>query len=179
MREPILQALQKSLETDAAFHDEVSRDPPAALQARGYRTLTADEVRTVGEMAARTPRPRRFALRRDTVAVLATLVLLIAGGTAWGIGGFRADVQRRTAQAEVSALDFRAVRWYEDVNGRETERSGYDVAFSFAAGGRVHRGDRSRDEAFDPGARYIVCYNPEDPADFGFYHAARVQCGKP
>lgn len=178
MREPILQALQNALRTDAAFHDDVSRDPAAALLARGYRTLTEDEVRAVGEMAARTPRPRRFALRRDTVLVLGTLVLLIAGGIAWGIGGFRADMGRRTAQAEVATLDYRPVRWYEDVNGNETERSGYDVTFSFSAGGQVHRGDRSRDEGFNPDERYIICYNPEDPADFGFYRAARVQCGK-
>lgn len=179
MREPILQALQNALETDAAFHDDVARDPAAALLARGYRTLTEDEVRAVGEMAARTPRPRRFALRRHTLVVLGTLVLLVAGGFAWGVGGFRADVGRRTAQADVSAVDYRVVRWYEEVNGRETERSGYDVSFSFSAGGQVHRGDRSRDERFHPAERYIICYNPDDPADFGFYRAAQVRCGKP
>lgn len=179
MREPILRSLQNALQSDARFHDAVRRDAAAAVAARGYTSLTDQEIAAVRQMADQTPRPRRFAPRRDTALVMGAFVLLVGGGIAWGLAGFHADVERRTAQAAPQALDYTPVTWMEDQNGVDSRRNGYDVRYSFTAGGQVHQGTRTRDESFNPDARYIICYNPADPSDFGFYRADRVTCGKP
>lgn len=177
MREPIVQLLADTIATDSAFRARFDRDPRSAADDAGFPPLSDEEVQAARARAAGAPPRRRFAISRQAMIVVLAVVLLTAAGAWWGMRGLAADLARRTGVA-TPEVQYTDVRWHEeDAGGRMQEHRGYDVRYAFTAEGARMTGARTRDQAFRPGEAYVVCYNPDDPADHGFYRASAVTCG--
>ena len=103
---------------------------------------------------------------------LILVAVLIIGMIWWADNG--AKRRTATAQPEITAAEPQS--WRNSKNRTET---GFRVRYHFKTeAGQTIEATEERNQSYQPGIQYRVCYDPKNPSDSSLHTATGKECGK-
>ncbi len=105
------------------------------------------------------------------------LVLLVSGAIIIFIIYMLVDggAKTRTTGAPAEITNGAPMTWRDS---DKLTRNGFRVSYRFAASGKTVSGTHEKNDWYQPGEQYRVCYDPKNPADNALHSSRGSDCGK-
>ncbi len=110
--------------------------------------------------------------KRILSIILLSLIISV-GITIAALWSLDNDVKKRSANAAAEIVSAAPTNWNDS---QRRTKYGFRVNYRFQAGGRLVEAIDEKNQFYQPGEQYRVCYNPNDLADSALHSSHEADC---